>query len=172
MTWFLFFILLTWWIILLDCVWLCVCVCVCVCVLSHVQLFVNSCTAACQTPLSMEFSRQENWSGLPFLTPGGLLHPRIQPMSLASPALVEFFTNCTTWEYQMLNLYSWIKRAWYASLMHRWIWFANISHKCFYLCFQKRLTYNWGYIFNDYIIININNVTLLYAGSPWGGHEL
>ena len=63
------------------------CVCVCVCVLSHVQLFANSCTAACQTPLSMEFSRQENWSGLPFLTPGDLPNPGIKLTSLASPAM-------------------------------------------------------------------------------------
>ena len=36
------------------------CVCVCVCVhSSHVQLFATPWTAACQTPLSMEFSRQE-----------------------------------------------------------------------------------------------------------------
>ena len=41
----------------------------------------------------MEFSRQESWSGLPFLTPRDLPHPRIQPISLESSALaVEFFT--------------------------------------------------------------------------------
>ena len=33
---------------------------------SHVQLFVNPWTIDCQAPLSMEFSRQEYWSGLPF----------------------------------------------------------------------------------------------------------
>ena len=33
---------------------------------SHVRLFTTSWTAALQTPLSMEFSRQEHWSGLPF----------------------------------------------------------------------------------------------------------
>ena len=49
---------------------LCVCVCVCVCVmLSCVQLFATPWTVACQMPLSMEFSRQEYWSGLPFPTP-------------------------------------------------------------------------------------------------------
>ena len=39
------------------------------CVLSHVQLFVTPWTVACQVPLSMGFSRQEYWSGLPFPTP-------------------------------------------------------------------------------------------------------
>ena len=41
----------------------------CVCVLSHVRLFVTPWTIVCQGPLSMEFSRQEYWSGLPFPTP-------------------------------------------------------------------------------------------------------
>ena len=48
----------------------CVCVCVCVCVLlSHVWLFATPWTVACQASLSMEFSRQEHWSGLPFPFP-------------------------------------------------------------------------------------------------------
>ena len=38
-------------------------------------------TVACQVPLSMEFSRPEYWSGLPFPPPGDLSHPRIQPGS-------------------------------------------------------------------------------------------
>ena len=37
---------------------------------SHVQLFVTLWTIACQAPLSLGFSRQEYWSGLPFLSPG------------------------------------------------------------------------------------------------------
>ena len=43
-----------------------------VCVLSCVQLFANSWTIAHQAPLSMEFSRQEYWSGQPFPSPGDL----------------------------------------------------------------------------------------------------
>ena len=39
----------------------------CVYVLSHVQLSAAPWTVAHQAPLSMEFSRQEYWSGLPFL---------------------------------------------------------------------------------------------------------
>ena len=39
--------------------------------LSHVQLFAALWTVAHQAPLSMEFSRQEHWSGLPFPSPGG-----------------------------------------------------------------------------------------------------
>ena len=44
-------------------------------------------TIACQTPLSVEFSRPAYWSGLPFLPPGNLPHPGIEPRSPASPAL-------------------------------------------------------------------------------------
>ena len=48
-------------------------------------------TVACQAPLSMGFSRQEYWSGLPFPFPGDLSHPEIEPKS---PALAGgFFTT-------------------------------------------------------------------------------
>ena len=43
-------------------------------------------TVATQAPLSMEFSRQEYWSGLPFLSRGESSPPWIEPASLASPA--------------------------------------------------------------------------------------
>ena len=54
---------------------------------SCVQLFATLWTAACQTPLSMGFSRQEYWSGLPCRPPGNLPNPGIKPVSLISPAL-------------------------------------------------------------------------------------
>ena len=49
-------------------------------------LVTKSCLTlgTCQAPLSMEFSRQEYWSGLPFPSPGDLPDPGIKP---ASPAL-------------------------------------------------------------------------------------
>ena len=49
--------------------------------LSRVQLFVTSWTIACLAPLSMGFPRQEYWSGLPFLSPGDLPDPGIEPWS-------------------------------------------------------------------------------------------
>ena len=52
--------------------------------LSRVQLFETPWTVARQAPLSMGFSRQEYWSGLPFPFPGDLLNPVIEP---GSPAL-------------------------------------------------------------------------------------
>ena len=52
--------------------------------LGRVRLFATPWTAARQAPLSMGFPSQEYWSGLPFLSPGDLLHPGIEP---GSPAL-------------------------------------------------------------------------------------
>ena len=52
--------------------------------------------------LPMEFSRQEHWGGVPFLTSGDLPNRGIKPMSLASPVLAGgFFTTSTTWETQV-----------------------------------------------------------------------
>ena len=66
---------------------------------SCVQLFATPWTVACQAHLSMGFSRQEYWSGLPCPPPGDLPDPGIKPMSLTSPALAGgFFTTNTTWE--------------------------------------------------------------------------
>ena len=63
---------------------------------SRVRLFVTPWTVAHQAPLSVGFSRQECWSGLPFSSPGDLPEPRIKPMS---PALAGgFFTTSVTWE--------------------------------------------------------------------------
>ena len=56
-------------------------------------------TIAHQAPLSMDFSRQEYWCGLPCPPPGDLPDPGIEPMSLMSPALeARFFTISTAWE--------------------------------------------------------------------------
>ena len=59
-----------------------------------------------QAPLSMEFSRQEYWSRLPFPPPGDLPDPRIEPLSLMSPALAGgFLTTSVPWE-ALLKSYS------------------------------------------------------------------
>ena len=83
----------------------------CACALSHVRLFVTLWTVASQAPLSVEFSRQEPWSRLPFPAPGDLPNPGIEPESLASPALAGgFFTaessgkpSCTLAMYNTSN---------------------------------------------------------------------
>ena len=83
-----------------------------VCILSlfsHVRLFATSWTVAHQVPLSMGFSMQEHWSGLPCPSPGdppnlgikpaSLFFFFFKPVSLKSPALVGgLFTTNSTWE--------------------------------------------------------------------------
>ena len=72
--------------------------CLCVC--------AQSCPTLCSpmdcsplAPLSMEFSRQEYWRGLPFPSSGDLPDPGIEPVSVMSSALVGgFFTTSITWE--------------------------------------------------------------------------
>ena len=67
----------------------------------HVQLCVILWTVARQAPLSIGFSRQEYWSGLPCPPPGDLPDPGIEPVSLTSPTLAgRFVTTNTTWEAQ------------------------------------------------------------------------
>ena len=59
-------------------------------------------TVACQSPLSVGFSRQEYWSGLTCPSPGDLPDPGIEPASPLSPALAGgFFTTSATWEAQL-----------------------------------------------------------------------
>ena len=66
---------------------------------SHVQLGATWWTIACQVPLSMGFSRQEYWSGLPLPSPGDLPNPELKFVSLMSHALAGgFFITSTTWE--------------------------------------------------------------------------
>ena len=79
---------------LCECEW-------CVCVYSNLsvvraQLCLTPWTGACRAPLSVEFSRQEHWSGLP-CNAGDLPDPEIEPESPASPALAGgFFTTTPT----------------------------------------------------------------------------
>ena len=64
---------------------------------SHVRVFVTLWTVTCQVPLSMGFSRQEYWNGLPCPPPGNLPDPGIKLPSLMSPALAGgFFTTSAT----------------------------------------------------------------------------
>ena len=59
----------------------------------HAKLLIPW-TVACQAPRSVEFSRQEFWSGLPFPSPGDLPDPGKKPLFLMSPALAGgFFTT-------------------------------------------------------------------------------
>ena len=77
----------------------------CTCVLSCVRLFVTPWTVDHQALLSMGFSTQEYWTGLPCPPPGDLPNPEIEPMSLISLALAgKFFTTSTIIIYQHTNV--------------------------------------------------------------------
>ena len=64
---------------------------VAVCLLGRVQLFATSRIVTHQAPLTLELSRQDHCSGLPFPPPGNLSHPGIEPVFLASPVLAGGF---------------------------------------------------------------------------------
>ena len=65
---------------------------------SHVRLFATLWTVAHQAPLTMGFSRQEYWSGLPFPLPGDLPDPGIELISQSPGLAGGFFTTSATWE--------------------------------------------------------------------------
>ena len=67
--------------------------------LSCVWLFVSPWTVAHQAPLSIEFTRQEYWSELPFATPGDLPNPGIEPCISYTGRQIH---RCATWEAQAL----------------------------------------------------------------------
>ena len=87
---------------------------------SHNHIYIHaqslqSCTTATlwivprQAPLSIGFSRQEYWSGLPFPSPGTIPDPGIQPESLMSPTLAGgFFTTIAAWEATQFYIYTYI----------------------------------------------------------------
>ena len=71
---------------------------------SCVLLFATLWTVARQAPLSMGFSRQEQWSELPCPPPGDLPDPGVEPAPLLSLALAGgFFTTSTTWELPQIH---------------------------------------------------------------------
>ena len=87
------------------------CVCVCVCVraralswFSRVRLSATLWTVACQAPLSIGFSRQEYWSGLPCPSPGDLLNPGIKPRSPAFQ--VDSLPSELLWKPQLTDILS------------------------------------------------------------------
>ena len=133
-----------------------------VCVFSHVQLLVTPWTVTNLVPLYMEFSRQENWSGLPFPTPGDLPDPGIKPMSLTFLTLAgRFFTialpgklnslmkilvtessdrtgsRCSVMSSQMIPSFPGIFSAWVASISSSW----RINREFYPLVVPKRRNY-------------------------------
>ena len=72
---------------------------ICVCGVKSCSTLCNPMAVAHQAPLSMGFSRQEYWSGLPCPLAGDLPDTGVEPTSLTSPALAGgFFTTSDTWQ--------------------------------------------------------------------------
>ena len=67
--------------------------CYCCCLVAKLCPILCNPMVACQAPLSMGFSRQEYWSGLPFPSPGDLPDPGIEP---AFPTLAGRFSTTET----------------------------------------------------------------------------
>ena len=80
-----------------------------------------------QAPLSMGFSRQQNWSGLPYPPPEDLPDPRIELVSLMSSALAgRFFTISTMWE---AHMHIYIHTNTYSYMRENWKHFINFKYK-------------------------------------------
>ena len=71
---------------------------------SRVQVFASLWTVADQAPLSMGFSWQKQWSGLPCPPPGDLSDPGMEPTSLTSALAGVFFTTSAPLEVQNTTL--------------------------------------------------------------------
>ena len=65
---------------------------------SHIQFFMTLWAVALQDPLSLGFSRQEYWSGLPCPPPGDLPDPGMELASLYISCIGRFFTPAANWE--------------------------------------------------------------------------
>ena len=118
------------------------CMDVCTCMPSCfncVLLFATPWILAFQALLSMGFSRQEHWSGLPCPPPGDLPNPGIEPVSLMSPALASgFFITSATWEAPIC-----------AILFKNYVYWE--LRKIFLLRFLK-MEWEWEEAFIEYLI--------------------
>ena len=99
-----------------------------------VQLLVTPQTVACQSPLSLEFSRQKCWNGLPFPSSEDLSNLWTKPASLRFPTLVfKFFTTGATWD--CCRLTARVSVSLYLGSL-----FCSVD---LYVCFYVRITLFW-----------------------------
>ena len=124
---------------------------------SHVRLCATPWTISRQAPLSMGFSRQEYWSGLPCSPPGDLPDPGIEPTSLMSPALAgRFFTSSAilvSYKLYILRMKTSYSKTNYASKpdhkckhsgLHQVLWSYYLSNMGFgSLCSKEKSTNSW-----------------------------
>ena len=131
--------------------------------LSHVWLFVTPWTTAHQAPLSMWFSRQGYWSGLPFPTPGNLPSPGIEP---ASPVLAGgFFTTVLLWKPQKIvySVFKWNLLEMGVKSFTIKIW-RQISHISLRSNNYRRPLFSSHYLENQYGTVSSLFLTLAHSG--------
>ena len=117
----------------------------------HAKL-LQSCPALCdlwtiayQASLSMGFSRQEHWSGLPCLPPGNLPDPGIKLMSLTSAAMAgRFFTTSAMWEAHMCIIHLFKCTEYIIPRVNQKVnyglWMMIIYQHRFFLCLTTTIT--------------------------------
>ena len=139
------------------------------CCFSHFWLFATPWTVAHQAPLSMEFSRQEYWSGLSCPPPGALPDPGIKHISLPSPEFAGgFFPTWASWEAR-----SWSHNTLTFSLFYK-CYEATEKKNYFYLKIKQQ-SINGLYlkergfffffrcwVFACYFFLNMANISLLF----------
>ena len=105
--------------------------------LSHLLMSdsATSWTVAHQVPLSVRFSRQEYWSGLPFPSPGDLPDPGIKPVSFAFPALAGLY-HCNTRIVDLVHLCPGSRVFFKMTLEHIYCMpqFSSVAQSCPTLC--------------------------------------
>ena len=132
--------------------------CVCATALSRVQLFATPRTVARQTSLSMGFSRQVYWSGLPHPPPGDLPYPGIEPEFFLSQALAGgFFTSGSTGE-DRTDLFSCF-----------WILFFRVSFCGFLNFFLTDSFPHLSWLFHMWVP---SAILLFIVSSLWVSHEV
>ena len=102
---------------------------------SDVWLFAIPWTVACQAPLSVGFSRQEYWSGLPCPPPGDLPNPGIKPGSLISRALASRFFTTSAMLTATGHYFSLLYSIPFVCLYNM----VNMEMHCLDLCFKEGL---------------------------------
>ena len=146
-----------WWTVSSVCMCIGVCVCTRAQLLSCIWLFATPWIMACQAPLSMEFSRQEYWSGFPFPPSGDLPNPGIKPTSLVPPVLTDgFFTTTPPGKsLSSLGKGKWLiwsaragSRKWLGgkTLLHQWgkqSWLSSWMQGPKSSCWQRWMKQNW-----------------------------
>ena len=118
---------------------------------SHIWLFATLWTVACQAPLSMGFSRQEYWTGLPFPSPEDPPNPGIEPSSpvfQADSLLTELKWKPLSASVRSIQFLSLL----YPSLQEMIPWYLKFSWRELYsiplYCFPLYLcTDHWGRLY-------------------------